>query len=261
MIGYWCAHYRELHSFVVSSEGRARRVLGRQGGKRRRKGNRSIALLLRVEDRSLASSLDPWSKKRKKGETGRLDALQVWWTIRRWLCTKSATFPSTRSCRRVGRFYLSSLDTRTSLSIGYLDVHKFVHGDAFTGAQKKRVYLTCVKYRDSLWKEAHAAKSILNSVISALENFAKIWTEACANSRLTCYVNINSETLSAATSCPFISCFIRNSTVCRYTSSIKRKRSYRETRYNTDLTIRAHCLNSMFGYIMRFLVFLIWLII
>ena len=145
MIGYWCAHYRELHSFVVSSEGRARRVSGRQGGKWRRKGNRSIAFLLNVLKivrlppcSILGKKKKEKKKKRKKKETTRLDALQVWWTIRRWLRVKGTAFPSTRSCRRVvNRFYLSSLDTRTTWSIGYLDVQKFIHGDAFTDVKKR----------------------------------------------------------------------------------------------------------------------------
>ena len=69
MIGYWCAHYRELHSFVVSSEGRARRVSGRQGGKWRRKGNRSIAFLLnvlKIVRLPPCSILGKKKKKRKK---------------------------------------------------------------------------------------------------------------------------------------------------------------------------------------------------
>ena len=70
MIGYWCAHYRELHSFVVSSEGRARRVSGRQGGKWRRKGNRSIALFnyaLKIV-RLPPCSIPGQRKKKKKKE-------------------------------------------------------------------------------------------------------------------------------------------------------------------------------------------------
>lgn len=130
MIGYWCAHYRGLHSFVVSfgccgrmfREDRAENVgLGKKG--KRGKG----AFLV------VPFSHDFPNRKSRKEKPEMLDALQVWWTIiPAGSCAESVAFPSIRSCRPSFFFYHTN-----NLVVQYLDLHKFV--DAFTSKKKQLV--------------------------------------------------------------------------------------------------------------------------
>lgn len=119
MIGYWCAHYRGLHSFVVSAEGCCQEGFRKTGGKRRRKGSSEALVVAPCTRQRSSASLDP--PKGEERETGMLDALPVWWTIRRWLWRKSGALPSTGSF--VDRFYLSNLDTRVPVaSSAYIEI-------------------------------------------------------------------------------------------------------------------------------------------